>query len=39
MLTLTQRGTPVLYQGEEIGMTNYDFTELAQFDDLEVMET
>lgn len=37
MLTLTQRGTPVLYQGEEIGMTNYDFTELAQFDDLEVM--
>ncbi|MDC0378678.1 alpha-glucosidase [Flavobacteriaceae bacterium] len=37
MLTLTQRGTPVLYQGEEIGMTNYDFTELTQFDDLEVL--
>lgn len=37
MLTLTQRGTPVLYQGEEIGMTNYDFSELSQFDDLEVL--
>lgn len=37
MLTLTQRGTPVLYQGEEIGMTNYNFSELTQFDDLEVL--
>ena len=37
MLTLTQRGTPVLYQGEEIGMTNYNFSELNQFDDLEVL--
>ena len=36
MLTLTQRGTPILYQGEEIGMTNYNFSELNQFDDLEV---
>lgn len=37
MLTLTQRGTPILYQGEEIGMTNYNFSELTQFDDLEVL--
>jgi len=37
MLTLTQRGTPILYQGEEIGMTNYNFSELNQFDDLEVL--
>ena len=37
MLTLTQRGTPVLYQGEEIGMTNYNFDNLNQFDDLEVL--
>ena len=37
MLTLTQRGTSVLYQGEEIGMTNYNFENLNQFDDLEVL--
>jgi oligo-1,6-glucosidase len=37
MLTLTQRGTPVLYQGEEIGMTNHNFDNLNQFDDLEVL--
>ena len=37
MLTLTQRGTPVLYQGEEVGMTNHNFDNLNQFDDLEVL--
>ena len=37
MLTLTQRGTPVLFQGEEIGMTNHNFDNLSQFDDLEVL--
>lgn len=36
MLTLTQRGTPFLYQGEEIGMTNYPFKSLDEFDDIEV---
>ena len=36
MLILTQKGTPVLFQGEEIGMTNYKFESLDQFDDLEV---
>jgi oligo-1,6-glucosidase len=35
-LTLTQRGTPFLYQGEELGMTNYPFQTLDDFDDLEV---
>ncbi|WP_258102530.1 alpha-glucosidase [Marinoscillum sp. MHG1-6] len=36
MLLLTQRGTPFLYQGEEIGMTNYPFTSFEQFDDVEI---
>jgi oligo-1,6-glucosidase len=35
-LILTQRGTPFLYQGEELGMTNYPFQSLDEFDDLEV---
>jgi oligo-1,6-glucosidase len=35
-LILTQRGTPFLYQGEELGMTNYPFQTLDAFDDLEV---
>ena len=29
------RGTPYIYQGEEIGMTNTDFTRIAQFRDVE----
>lgn len=29
------RGTPYVYQGEEIGMTNTDFTEISQFRDVE----
>jgi len=28
-------GTPYIYQGEELGMTNYPFTELSQFQDVE----
>lgn len=35
-LLLTQRGTPFLYQGDEIGMTNYPFLALEDFDDVEV---
>lgn len=27
------RGTPFIYQGEEIGMTNYPFEDVADFDD------
>ncbi len=29
-------GTPIIYQGEEIGMTNVDYTELSDFKDVEV---
>lgn len=29
------RGTPYVYQGEEIGMTNTDFTDISQFRDIE----
>ncbi len=36
LLLLTQKGTPFIYQGEEIGMTNYNFTDFSQFDDVEV---
>jgi len=34
-LLLTQRGTPFIYQGQEIGMTNFDFTNVSQLDDVE----
>jgi len=33
---LTQRATPFLYQGDEIGMTNYPFTAIDEYDDVEV---
>ncbi len=33
-LLLTLRGTPFLYNGEEIGMTDYRLTDIAQFRDL-----
>ena len=29
------RGTPFIYQGEELGMTNYPFTDLSEFKDIE----
>ena len=31
------KGTPYIYQGEEIGMTNAAFTEITQFRDVETM--
>lgn len=34
-LLLTMRGTPFIYQGQEIGMTNFDFTRLRQLNDVE----
>jgi oligo-1,6-glucosidase len=34
-LTLTQRATPFIYQGSELGMTNYPFKKIDDFDDLE----
>ncbi len=30
-----QQGTPFIYQGQEIGMTNADFTELGEYKDIE----
>lgn len=35
-MLLTLRGTPFLYQGDELGMTNYPFTKVGEFDDIEV---
>jgi glucan 1,6-alpha-glucosidase len=29
------KGTPYIYEGEELGMTNFPFTDLSQFDDIE----
>jgi oligo-1,6-glucosidase len=34
-LLMTQKGTPFVYQGDEIGMTNVPFTSIDQFDDIE----
>lgn len=30
-----QRGTPYVFQGDELGMTNYPFTAIAELDDIE----
>ncbi len=35
-MLMTLRGTPYIYQGDELGMTNYPFTKYSQFDDIEV---
>lgn len=37
MLLHMHRGTPYVYQGEEIGMTNAHFTRLEQYRDLEAL--
>jgi oligo-1,6-glucosidase len=31
------RGTPYIYQGEELGMTNYPFKDISEFEDLETI--
>lgn len=36
-LLLTLRGTPYIYQGQEIGMTNFDFTDMSEIRDVESM--
>jgi oligo-1,6-glucosidase len=33
---LTQRGTPTIYQGDEIGMTNCPFDSIDEYDDIQV---
>jgi oligo-1,6-glucosidase len=35
-MLLTLKGTPFIYQGDELGMTNYPFTMIDEFDDIEV---
>ncbi len=35
-MVLTLPGTPFLYQGDELGMINYPFTAVSQFDDIAV---
>ena len=37
MLVLTMRGTPCIYQGSEIGMTNVTFDTIQQFRDVETL--
>ncbi len=37
VLLLTLRGTPFIYQGQEIGMTNYDFKSLDEINDAETL--
>ena len=34
-LLLTLKGTPYIYQGQEIGMTNFDFTSMDEIQDVE----
>ncbi len=35
-MLLTLKGTPFIYQGDELGMTNYPFKSIDDFDDIEV---
>jgi oligo-1,6-glucosidase len=35
-ILLTLRGTPYIYQGDEIGMTNCPFTQIEEYDDVQV---
>ena len=35
-MLMTLRGTPYLYQGDELGMTNYPWTKISEFNDIEV---
>jgi oligo-1,6-glucosidase len=35
LMELTLRGTPFIYQGQEIGMTNFDFKSLDELNDVE----
>ena len=35
VMLMTMKGTPYIYQGTEIGMTNYPFTSLSEYRDVE----
>ena len=34
---MTMRGTPYIYQGDELGMTNYQFKSMDEFNDIEAL--
>ena len=34
-MLLTLKGTPYIYQGDELGMTNYPFSKIEEFDDIQ----
>jgi oligo-1,6-glucosidase len=36
-LLMTMRGTPYIYQGDELGMTNYPFKSIDEFNDIEAL--
>jgi oligo-1,6-glucosidase len=36
-LLMTMRGTPYIYQGDELGMTNYPFKSMDEFNDIEAL--
>jgi oligo-1,6-glucosidase len=36
VMLLSLRGTPLIYQGQEIGMSNFPFTSVSQYDDIGV---
>lgn len=38
MMMLTQKGTPFIYQGEELGMTNYPFEAIDNYEDIEAKD-
>ena len=38
-ILLTLRGTPYIYQGDEIGMTNCHFTDIDEYNDIQVKNT
>ena len=37
MMLFTMRGTPYIYQGSEIGMTNCQFSDISEFRDIETL--
>ncbi|MCL2489686.1 MAG: alpha-glucosidase [Propionibacteriaceae bacterium] len=39
VMLMTLRGSPFIYQGQEIGMTNFDFTSIDELNDVESRNT
>ena len=36
LLYFMHKGTPFIYQGQEIGMTNVKFNDINEYDDIEI---